>query len=190
MKKVFVLFIVLSFVSCKNTNNNTTTNEIIAFIIDKKAWPLPPPPPIDDTTTTEISKKMLDSLFKIKLKVAVYPTLNNFSEKEMKIIPEKYSTEFDLKNNSQNKITFNEFFSQKGHKIIVADTIEMKKYKDFQSFDLLFWFSNFYYSKDNQKILFSLGISRSRLAGSSALYVLKKEENTWVTEYFKNLAIW
>ena len=70
MKKVFVLFIVLSFVSCKNTNNNTTTNEIIAFIIDKKAWPLPPPPPMDDTTTTEISKKMLDSLFKIKLKVA------------------------------------------------------------------------------------------------------------------------
>ena len=31
-----VLFIVLSFVSCKNTNN-TTTNEIIAFMIDEKA---------------------------------------------------------------------------------------------------------------------------------------------------------
>lgn len=190
MKKAIILIIILSIVSCNNPNNNITNNEIVAFMIDKKARSLPPPPPINDTTTTVISEKILDSLFKIKLKVAVHPTLNNLSEKEMKIISKKYSTEFDLLNNSQNRITLNGLSSQKGHKITVADTIEMKKYKDFQGFDLLFWFSNFYYSKDNQKVLFSLGVSRSRLAGSSALYVLTKEKKTWVIEYYKNLEVW
>ena len=190
MKKAIILIIILSIVSCKNTNNNAINNEVIAFMIDKKALPLPPPPPINDNSTTVISEKILDSLFKIKLKVAVYPTLDNLSEKEMEVIPKKYAPEFDLHNNSQNKITLNGLSSQKEHIITVADTIEMKLSKDFQSFDLLFWFSNFYYSKDNQKVLFSLGVSRSRLAGSSALYVLKKEKNTWVVEYYKNLEIW
>ena len=190
MKKVFILFIVLSIVSCKNTNN-TTTNEIIAFMIDKKARPLPPPPPINDTTTTVISKKVMDSLFKIKLKVAVYPKLEELSKASLRHkLSDRYNKIFKDSILKPISIDLNGIYSNKGHNIILADTIEVKKSKDFKDFDQLFWFSNFYFSEDKQRVLFSLGISRSRLAGSSALYVLKKEENTWVTEYFKNLEIW
>ena len=40
MKKAIILIIILSIVSCKNTNNNAINNEVIAFMIDKKALPL------------------------------------------------------------------------------------------------------------------------------------------------------
>lgn len=174
---------------CYNDINSKEFKEVISFMIDKKAFPIPPPPPINDTTTT-ISKKTVDSLLKIKLKVGLYPTADIFSEKELKIIPEEYLDKFNTNDNSFKEITLNGISSKKGHKIVLADTIKLKKHMDFKDYDFLFWFSNFYFSEDKQRVLFSLGISRSRLAGSSALYVLKKEENTWVIEYFKNLEIW
>lgn len=80
--------------------------------------------------------------------------------------------------------------SEKGHQIILADTIELKKSKDFKNFDLLFWFSNFYLSEDRKKVLFILGVSQSRLAGSSAIYVLKKEDEKCMIEYYKEHEIW
>jgi len=190
MKKVFILFIVLSIVSCKNTNN-TTTNEIIAFMIDKKARPLPPPPPINDTTTTVISKKVMDSLFKIKLKVAVYPKLEELSKASLRHkLSDRYNKIFKDSILKPISIDLNGIYSNKGHNIMLADTIALKKHQSYDSFDLLFWFSNFYFSEDKQKVFFTLGISRDYLNGYSALYVLKKEENTWVTEYYKNLEIW
>ena len=36
MKKAIILIIILSIVSCKNTNNNAINNEVITFMIDKK----------------------------------------------------------------------------------------------------------------------------------------------------------
>ena len=189
MKNVIILFFALSIVSCNNKTDNDNFNEIISFMIDKKAFPLIPPPALNDTTTV-INKKMFDSLLQTKLKVGLYPILNSFSEKEIKSIPEKHLSLFNLQNNSQKKVTLNGLFSKKGHKVIIADTIEMKKSKDFKNFDLLFWFSNFYFSKDSQKVLFTLGVSRSRLAGSSTLYILKKENEKWIVEYSKEQEIW
>lgn len=189
MKNLIILLLVLLIIGCASKTGYSDINEVISFMIDKKAFPMPPPPHINDTTTT-ISKKTADSLLKIKLKVALYPTLGSFSEKEIKSIPKKYQDIFNIHNNSQEKIKLNELISEKGHQIILADTIELKKSKDFKNFDLLFWFSNFYFSEDHKKVLFILGVSQSRLAGSSAIYVLKKEDEKWMVEYYKEHEIW
>jgi|TARA_B110000093_G_C12810997_1_gene342834 hypothetical protein len=188
MKNLIKLFFILLIVSCNKKTNDINFNEIISFMIDKEAFPLIPPPALNDTTT--INYKKFDSLYQTKLKIALYPALDSFSEKELKSIPEKYQDVFNIQNNSQEKIKLNELISEKGHQIILADTVELKKYKDFKDFDLLFWFSNFYFSKDNQKVLFTLGVSQSRLAGSSAIYVLKKEDEKWMVEYYKEHEIW
>lgn len=103
MKKLIILFLVLLIIGCTSKTGSSDINEVISFMIDKKAFPIPTPPPINDTTTT-ISKKTADSLLKIKLKVALYPTLDSFSEKEIKSIPEKYQDVFNIQNSSQEKI--------------------------------------------------------------------------------------
>lgn len=187
MKKILLLTLLI--VGCKGKTNEANINEVISFIIDKKAYPMPPLPSINDTTSL-ISEKVLDSLDSVRLKVAIYPTLDSFSEKEVKKIPRKYQNIFKIQNNSLKKIKIDELISEKGHQTILADTIEMKNSKDFESFDLLFRFSNFYYSEDKQKVLFSLGVSQSRLAGSSSLYILKKENKKWEYEFFKELEMW
>ncbi|MFY0715212.1 hypothetical protein J1D01_16230 [Seonamhaeicola sp. NFXS20] len=189
MKNLIILFFVLLITSCNHKTDCSDINEVISFMIDKKAFPLPPPPPINDSTII-ISKKIADSLLKIKLKVALYPTTDFFSEKELIKIPEEYLDKFKILDNSPKKITLNGISSKKGHKIVIADTIELKKFKDFKDFDLLFWFSNFHFSKNNKKVLFNLGVSRSRLAGSSTLYILKKENNEWSIEYSKPISEW
>lgn len=189
MKKIIILFLVLVFFGCKHETNNKEVNEIISFMIDKKAFPLVPPPPINDTIKS-VPKQVLDSLLSLKLKVALYPNLNDLSQNEIKSIPKKYFNKIYIDGNSSQKIKLNEVVSRKEHVIILADTIEIKKSKDFEHFDLLFWFSKFYFSEDNEYVSFSLGISRSRIAGSSALYILRKENDKWKIEYSKELEIW
>lgn len=189
MRNLKILFIVLLIISCRNKTYNSNVNEIISFIVDKYAFPLIPPPPINDTNI-EINKRVIDSLSKVKLVVALYPTLNDFTDNQIKNIPDRYLNIIKMENTSDKRIKLNELFSRKGHKIILADTIQIKTSKDFQDFDLLFWFSKFYFSEDNNTVLFELGISRSRLAGSSSIYVLKKEANQWHVDYSKPLSEW
>lgn len=177
------------FTGCNNETNSSDIKEVISFMVDKKALALPLPPPMNDTTTV-ISKKTIDSLLNVKLKVALYPTTDIFSENQLKRIPEEYFNKFNTSDNSSKRIILHGISSKKGHKIILADTVELKKSKDFKNFDLLFWFSNFYFSEDNQKVLFILGVSRSRLAGSNTLYILKKENNQWEIEYSKYISEW
>ncbi|MEC3906015.1 hypothetical protein VOI54_03240 [Tamlana sp. 2201CG12-4] len=188
MKNLIVLFFIITIISCNNKTNSSSIDGVISFMIDKKALPLPPAH-INDSATV-IDKKTIDSLLKIKLKVALYPTTDIFSEKELKKIPEEYFDKFSMNDNTFKKITLNGISSKKGHKVVLADATELKKSKDFKNFDLLFWFSDFYFSKDNQKVLFNLGVSRSRLAGSSSLYILKKENSQWKIEYSRSISEW
>jgi|TARA_B110000967_G_scaffold206172_1_gene252270 hypothetical protein len=190
MKNLIILFTILITTGCYNDTNSKEFKEVISFMIDKQAIPIPPPPAIDDLTTTTVSKKIIDSLDKIKLKVAIYPTIDTFSEEEFKKIPEEYLDKFQIHGNSQKRLTLNGISSRKGHKIVLADTIKLKKHMDFKDYDFLFWFSDFYFSDDNKKVLFNLGLSRSRLAGNSTLYILKKENNQWEIEYSRYISEW
>ena len=189
MKYLTILFFVLLVASCNTKSSNKDINEIISFMIDRNAAAIPPPPHINDTILT-LSKKTIDSLLKVKLKVAVYPILESFSERTIESIPKKDSGLFNLKNKPSKKVMLKGISSEKGHKIILADTVQMKINREYRDFDQLFWFSDFYFSKDKEKVLFLLGISQSGLAGESAFYILKKEKGKWQYEYSKPFQIW
>lgn len=188
MKNLVIIISVSLTLSCSDNTKSTQVNEVISFMIDKKAFPLPPPP-VGDTTIV-MNEKTTDSLINVKLKVALYPKAEILSEKEFKRIPEEYKGVFNLEDNFKKKITLDGITSKKGHEVVIADTTELQKFKDFKDFDLLFWFSDFYFSEDNQKVLFILGVSRSRLWGSSSIYILKKEFEQWQIECAIPVSIW
>ena len=192
MKNLIIIFFVLLIFSCKNRANEENVNDIISLMIDKRAFPLPPPPAINDTITTVINKRVRDSLLQVKLKVALYPTLYDFSSDEIKaIIPKQYKGIIEMKGINSKKIKLDKLlFTEKGHEIMLADTTQIKKSRDFENFDLLFWFSNFYYSKDKEKVFFGLGISRSKLDSNGVLYILKKENSKWQIEYSEVSDLW
>jgi len=181
MKNLILLIFTMLIVSCTNKTKGNNVSEVISFMIDKKAFPLPPPP-LNGT-----SSKVKDSLLNLKLKVALFPIMEDV---EVEKIPEEYRYILKNQDGDFEKLRQENVYSKKGHQIIMADTIELKKSKDFNSFDLLFHFSKLYYSKDKQKVFFELGVSRSRLAGQSTFYVLKKQNDKWGVEYSKPLSIW
>lgn len=159
-------------------------------MVDHKAKPLPPQPSnlnIKDTKASRISKNVLDSLNSVKLKIAIFPTFHNLKDYE---IEKKGPKGINIKNPQDFNLLIGKINSDKGHNIIIANTTELEKSVDFKDFDLLFNFSKFYFSNDNQYVFFVLGISRSKLAGSSAYYLLKKNNKKWDIEFIKEKFIW
>ena len=159
--------------------------EIISFMIDKVAYPMPNPPDIDHNDTI-ISQDLVDSLLKSKIKVAIFPSMPSLINiPEMMEIPEEYLELIDLE---KSDVFINEIegiSSLKGHEISLADTVELQKSKEFKNHDLVVNFSRIYIDEDGARAIFELGVSRSRLAGTSTIYCLKKEKNEWKIDFAK-----
>src|SRR5690554_5178066 len=187
MRGFAILLVSIFILGCKSGAYDVNTREIISTMVDKTAFALPPPPSLDDTTTT-ISTKVKDSLRQLKLKVAIYPVMESLA-KEYKgnDIPKEY---IDLINSKFVLYNTDGILSKKGHEIIIADTVELRNSMDFKNFDTLMRFSKIYFNEQGTKAIFELGVSQSRLAGSSALYCLKKENNIWKIEHTQELEIW
>ncbi|WP_303318423.1 hypothetical protein Q4Q34_09995 [Flavivirga abyssicola] len=193
MRTYIVLILAfLCSLGCKKRAESVDVDikEIIVTMVDKKSFPLPVPPSINDTTAV-VSKRAIDSLLQVKLKVAIYPIFSKISKSQNEKFYLSDDDElFALGKNDFHLQDLNGVQSKKGHQIILADTVQLKKSKDYKNFDLLFRFSNFSFSEDRQKAVFELGISRSHLAGSSAVYVLKKSEGEWIIEESVDKEIW
>ncbi len=175
--------------TCYSQNEmELNTNDIISKIVDTYALPVPPLP--KDSITSTISDHVLDSLKSVKLKVAIFPLMTPLeSIKEKMELPKNYSVLLSKKLKNK-EININALSSRKGHHIILADSLELRKTMDFPNFDLLFEFSRIYFNENYTEAVLELGISRSRLAGYSALYGLKKENGEWIVDYKKGLTIW
>lgn len=190
MKKTITYLLTIILCCCTpKKDEGYEKSEIISFMIDKLAFPLIPPPPENDFSM-EFNKKLIDSLNKTKLKIGLYPILSSsLKDFESLGIPKEYNylTKKDLQ---KGLISVSNIKSKKGHQIILVDTLQLRKTVDFDDIDLLFHFSNIYFNETKDRALFELGISTSRLAGSSAVYGLKKENGQWVIGYVKEIEIW
>lgn len=178
------------FYSCSPETGVPRENlEIISFMINTLAFPLIPPPSENDFSM-EFNKKLIDSLNKTKLKIGLYPILSS-SHKDFESlgIPKEYNylTKKDL---PKYQISVSNIKSKKGHHISLVDTHLLRKSIDFDDINLLFHFSNIYFNETKDRALFELGISTSRLAGSSAIYGLKRENERWTIDFIKNTEIW
>lgn len=166
------LVFLLVITSCQNKINDVekqNIEEIISLTINRLSFPLPPPPNFigDSIKNSVINQKTRDSLNAIKMKIALYP---NIEGSTLSILLED---EIDI--NSINNLS--------QHEIIFADTIILKKSRDWKEYDLLFMFSDISFNKKFSRAKASIGVSRSALWGQGYDINYKKEENgKWTIE--------
>jgi hypothetical protein len=191
--KYYILVAILVMWSCKpkaNLENVSNLEDVMAFIIDAKAFPIPPPPPpsaLNDTTGAwQLSKKFVDSLKSVKLKIGVHPILEApiFNDKISLVdIPDPYkklisqfSTIEDIKISTVKNIN-----AKSRHSVVLADTLILKGSRDWKEYDLVFKFSNVAFNRDYNKAALSVGLSSSALAGYGVFYLLEKTKSgEWV----------
>ena len=190
IKKLIYVTILLFFVICCQSKSELREKEfqnVLTFLINKKALPLPPAPPLPNDTlgSWKIPKKDIDSLKKVKLNIAIYPNLHrpSISENfEIKNIPKDFKEIINqfYSIGPENYIPIDSINRNSKHNVILADTLLLKKSKDWKEYDLLFTFSNISFNKKLDKAALTLGISRSSLSGYGALYLLSKDDkNKW-----------
>ena len=182
------LFLVL-FIAC-NEKQSTIDQEIMGLMIDKYAV-LPPPPPSINANDTIVDAFVADSLKSLKLKIGVWTKMQNtIGESALNSIPKEYLTLYK-KSKKENIIEdATPLISRKGHTTFIVDTLQVKKSMDFKGFDLLFNISKIYNNTSRNLAIFELGISQSRLSGSSAVYCLKKDNGSWKVETVIETVIW
>ncbi|MBD1259901.1 hypothetical protein HZY62_04825 [Maribacter polysiphoniae] len=176
--KIFWLFIFIS--SCAQSNEITKEdNFIISKIIDDFTFPVAPPPPMGSNDTI-IPKKIIDSLLKIKMIVGVYPQMESslFEERRDKV-PKRFNDIIDTSLQGKNINNVDNIRSKKGHILKLADTVNLKKSKDYDQFDLLYSFSRVWYNRDETMAILEFGVSRSKLYGSAQILCLEKIDGNW-----------
>lgn len=178
--------------SC-NTERTIPRNEIIGLMIDKYARKLPVPPALDEVAERE--KKDSTCYYRdstqIGMIIALHPILDSkVDHRGLNKIPKEYAEFVDVQRPPGHLESVREIGSTKGHNLIIADIHELSKSIAFSNFDMLFHFSNIWFNEENTKAVFELGISRSGLAGSSAIYCLEKQNTTWTTKAVVQTTEW
>ncbi|MFL0352940.1 hypothetical protein [Xanthomarina sp. GH4-25] len=191
MKQViYIIGILIFLLSCQKAENSDiqllkNTEDIISYIIESKAYALPPPPPPNDSLW-KLTQEVKDSILNVKLNVAIYPTLkaplSNNKEGLLKLDEEFQALVNNFINiKSSTNIPIVSINKKSRHRVILADTIILKKSRDWKEYDLLFYFSNISFNKNYDKAALRIGISRSSLWGSGGLFLLEKKGDNWET---------
>ncbi len=196
---ICLLGIILILSSCQKRQDvlrEQNTENLISYVIDKYAKALPPAPPLPEDTISswELSKETIDSVLNVKLDIAIYPILEKpFLHKEVKIeIDKEYNDlirDFSSIEGSHN-IPIMPINKKSRHQVVLADTLILKKSKDWKEYDLLFQFSNISFNENFDKAAAAIGISRSALWGYGNLYLFEKKNKKWETVKSIKLVRW
>jgi hypothetical protein len=200
MKHYILAIAILFFVtSCKKDDDSLFVENKINLISDliNSQYALPPPPPLSNDTITnwKITQKTIDSIRAIKLNIAIYPLLRKPTfnkdidllevDKEFKVLIKNFS---DIK--ATREIPIQDIDNKSRHKVVLADTIILKKSKDWIEYDLLLNISNLSFNKSFDKAALDIGISRSALWGAGGLYLFEKRNNKWIKVKYIEIEIW
>ncbi len=191
--KIFCLSLIFSIttVQCQSQELSSDDKKIITLMVDKLSSPLPPPPSSFESNDTIISKKIVDSLLKIKMTIAIHPIMeNSLNPAGLEKIPIEFRQLIKSNLSHKNINSIEGIYSLKKHSLILADTLELKKSYDFENFDMLYWFTRIWYNREKDRAVFGLGLSRSRLNGYSTIFCLEKKGDIWVVEESVLTSIW
>lgn len=192
MKQViYIIGILIFLISCKKVENSDNqllknTEDIMSFIIESKAYALPPPP-FPNGLDWKLTQEVKDSILNVKLNVAIYPILEtpilSNNKEELLKLDEEFQVLINNFSNikSSKNIPIESINKKSRHRVILADTIILKKSRDWKEYDLLFYFTNISFNENYDKATLRIGISRSSLWGSGGLFLLEKKNNSWKT---------
>ena len=182
--KFYNLILIAFLVSCQpeKVAIDDNTNEIISILLEKygKSRVKPPPP----NESFDLNQKQIDSIYKQKQKIAIYPVRSGIkglsSKKEFKTKP-YYSLikGFDSIRNKQIDISL--IKNEIGHQLILLDTIKYREDKHYISnnYDRMLHFSPIAFDKKKTKAITVLAYNSGYLNGSTVLLYFEKENGKW-----------
>ena len=207
--KRFVIFLLLFslFFSCKESNKEEENKyQVISLLYKKLTKPeeLVYPPNFTGKPLTKKDSVRIDSLHEIILKkykkrkyiTAVYPQFVPYKGGPYKYYSNTckgYERIMDklmvLKDSSQ--IDLLKIISRKSDSVIpFSQDLIVRNSMEFKNFDGLFTFSPVSFDKDFSKALIVVTKMKSKVAGSTDLYTLKKEKGKWKIDCEINLGIY
>jgi hypothetical protein len=175
---ILVIGLTMFFISCNVANRELDRNieEVISLSIEKFSFPLLPlPKMINDSLIFEPIESIKDSLANVKMNIAIYPIIDKVKiEGENEIVRKKIF----LSANTIHKIN-----ESSKHILIPADTVFLKKSKDWKEYDLLYRFTKFEFNFKMDSCKVYLGVSRSALWGQAYEVHLERKIDNWkITE--------
>jgi len=207
MKKILIIFLVFG-ISCNNTSSKEESNkyEVVNILFNKYAKPIepffPPPNPGGEPFTAKDSlriykmiKEAKQELKKKKFIIAVYPKLIPYDGGHYKYGSKKCIEYYGIMNKlmklkDSSVIDLNNIISSKNDSIVPFSVdLLSKDTREFIKFDYLISFSPIAFNEDYTKSIVLVSGSRSKLSGSSDLYMLEKEDGKWVIKCKINLEI-
>lgn len=198
IKKIIVLAtIILLIVSCKRINLvEGNKYQIISFLLEELAKPieLVYSPNYSGEPLTRKDSTHQDSLFesirkeraKRKFIVAVYPKLIPYDGGHYKYSSKKCIEYYGImdklmKLKDSSVIDLNKIISSKNDSILpFSVNLLSKDTKEFIKFDYFISFSSIAFNESFTKSIVMVSGARSKLAGSTDLYILEKENGKWV----------
>ncbi len=202
---VFATIILLVF-SCKKSNLEECNKcQIISLLFEKLAKPveLVYGPNYSGEPLTRKDSAHQDSLFELirkeraerKFIVAVYPKLIPYGGGHYKYHSKKCIEYYGImdklmKSKDSSVIDLNKIISSK-HDSIVPFSVDLlsKDTREFIKFDYFISFSPIAFNEDYTKSIVLVSGSRSKLAGSTDLYMLERKDGKWVIKCEINLEI-
>lgn len=185
MNRIIYIICFLSFFSCKIDKDSKLDNKIdlISSVVEEFSFPVPPPPP-PNLNDVEISPKIIDSLKKVKMNIAIHPILfkpdlnNNIKlEKIEKPFKELFNQLQKL--NSVKIDNIKSINAKSRHFVVLADTIILKQSRDWKEYDIVYNISNISFNEEFDKAVCLIGVSRSALWGHVGVYFFEKKNGHW-----------
>lgn len=175
IREIILVIVLIMFVYSCNVENrelDSDIEEVISLSIEKFSFPLLPlPKKVNDSLIFEPIESIKDSLANVKLNIAIYPIIDKVKiEGENEIVRKKLF----ISTNTIHKID-----EGSRHILIPADTVLLKKSKDWKEYDLLYRFTKFEFNSKMDSCKIYLGVSRSALWGQAYEVYLERKIDNW-----------
>ena len=200
MRLKVLKFLCLSVLLVQNSNCQTRTIEddqkaIYTLVIDHLVRPFPPPPPPPPNSEFQpMTKRVSDSINSIRLKVAISPYFSFLKKRPtLKNIDTTYHKAVEVLFSEGNDFLITEGLlgSKKGHTLVIVSENELDERKRlFQNFNELISLSRIVFDQNKNRAVVHIGRTLpGKLSGSTALYLLKKQDGEWIIDSYKVISI-
>ncbi len=187
LRKCYILVLVCFLLTSCATSN---CNEIYYVAINKKVKPLPsvPPPTFGDTTSV-ISERVLDSITRVPMKIAVkYHKIDFNFGNEVMTLSEKFDSDKIHYFISDDEINFKEIKARPSLSFTLLSGNYLKNKLTFEEYDGVLQVSDVKYNEEKDEGLVIIAYSNEKLSSTTVLYYMEKKKDEWYIKKMRSLS--
>jgi len=188
MRLIYILFISVFSLAC--TSNDEDKN-IYDVVINSIVHPMPPPPPpVIVEGNNEISKDIIDSLYKAPLNIAVSSKLLGFKFKneEASFLDKinKGEIEYYISN---KELESDLLFGRNSLSFKIHSEEDLKDSIIYDDYNGVLRISNVISNDNKNEALVTVSYSIGKLSGNTILFYLEKKSESWVVIKSRSLSV-